>query len=190
MVASQFLRLQQTDPTLWLAWDYVGRLGALAVLASIPAARAVAFQRTRLGIVWWEVVLWTAVIVLADRYVLDSLRGVINAALPGTRLGSYPETAGWLHWIDIIFGIALVAVSEEIVFRRCARHVVEGWLGNGIAMVVATSLLFGAYHWWTGIGNVIVTALIGGLLMMFYQRSKALWPVVLAHYLTDVAYFA
>jgi uncharacterized protein len=32
--------------------------------------------------------------------------------------------------------------------------------------------------------------LIGILLMLFYQRSMALWPVVLAHYLTDVIDFA
>jgi membrane protease YdiL (CAAX protease family) len=54
----------------------------------------------------------------------------------------------------------------------------------------ATSLLFGAYHWWTGIGNIIEAVLVGVLLMLFYRRSAALWPVVLAHYLTDIVDFA
>src|SRR5712672_1907068 len=36
MVASQVVRLQQLDPAAWIAWDYAGRLGALAVLAAIP----------------------------------------------------------------------------------------------------------------------------------------------------------
>ena len=39
MVGSQLLRLQQSDPLVWAACDYAGRLGALAVLAAIPAAR-------------------------------------------------------------------------------------------------------------------------------------------------------
>jgi uncharacterized protein len=57
-------------------------------------------------------------------------------------------------------------------------------LNNGYALLVVTSLLFGAYHWWT------VEALsIGVLLMLFYRRSAALWPVVLAHYLTDIVDF-
>jgi hypothetical protein len=36
-------------------------------------------------------------------------------------LGGYPELHGWLHIFDAIFGLALVAYTEEIVFRRCAR---------------------------------------------------------------------
>jgi hypothetical protein len=47
-----------------------------------------------------------------------------------------------------------------------------------------------AYHWWTGIGNIIEAVLIGVLLMLFYRRSAALWPVVLGHYLTDIVDFA
>jgi hypothetical protein len=31
---------------------------------------------------------------------------------------------------------------------------------------------------------------MGILLMVFYRRSAALWPVVTAHYLTDVVDFA
>jgi hypothetical protein len=49
--------------------------------------------------------------------------------------------------------------------------------------------LFGAYHWWTGIGNIVEAVLIGVLLMLFYRRSGALWPVVLARYLTDIVDF-
>jgi uncharacterized protein len=54
----------------------------------------------------------------------------------------------------------------------------------------AGSILFGAYHWWTGIGNIVEAVLIGVLLMLFYRRSGALWPVVFAHYLTDIVDFA
>jgi membrane protease YdiL (CAAX protease family) len=106
-------------------------------------------------------------------------------------LGGYPEPHGWLHVVDVIFGLALVAYSEELVFRRCARHLFKMYLNDdGRALVVITSLLFGAYHWWTGIGNIIEAVLIGVLLMLFYLRSAALWPVVLGHYLTDIADFA
>jgi hypothetical protein len=31
---------------------------------------------------------------------------------------------------------------------------------------------------------------IYALLMLFYRRSAALWPVVLSHYLTDIVDFA
>jgi uncharacterized protein len=95
-----------------------------------------------------------------------------------------------LHVLDIVLGIALVAYSEEVVFRRCARSLFQKYFSDGLTLVLVTSVLFGSYHWWTGVGNITEAMLIGILLMLFYQRSMALWPVVLAHYLTDVIDFA
>ena len=66
-----------------------------------------------------------------------------HLALPAKVLGGYPETHGWLHIVDVVFGLALVAYSEEIVFRRCARHLFQIYLNDGYALVVVTSLLFG-----------------------------------------------
>jgi uncharacterized protein len=189
MVASQIIRLQQSDPTTWIFWDYAGRLGALAVLGAIPSARIVAFKWERLQIALWEATIWIVGIVLVDHYVCGWIRRTLNAALPATVLGGFPETHGLLHIVDATFGLALVAFSEEIVFRRCARYLFRLYLNDGLAVVVVTSILFGAYHWWTGIGNIVEAVLIGVLLMLFYRRSGALWSVVLAHYLTDVVDF-
>jgi uncharacterized protein len=190
MVLSQIVRLHQSDPTAWIFWDYVGRVGALAALGAIPSARAVAFQRTRIQISYWEAASWICGITLFDHYTCGWIRRTLNAALPATVLGSYPEPHGWLHIFDAVFGLALVAYSEEIVFRRCARHVFQMYLNYSFALVVVTSILFGAYHWWTGIGTIVEAVLVGVLLMLFYRRSAALWPVVLAHYLTDIVDFA
>jgi hypothetical protein len=190
MVASQIVRLHQYDPGTWIFWDYAGRLGGLSVLAIIPSARAVAFRRERLRMALWKVVLWIAGIVAADHYLGGWARRTINTALPATVLGVYPQPSGWLFSVDVVFGLALVAYSEEIVFRRCARHVFQTYVGNSHLLVFVTSLLFGAYHWWTGVGNIVEATMIGVLLMLFLQRSEALWPVVLGHYVTDIVDFA
>jgi uncharacterized protein len=190
MVASQIVRLHQHDPGTWIFWDYAGRLGGLSLLAIIPSARIVAFRRESLRMALWKVVLWIAGIVAADHYLGGWARRAINTALPATMLGVYPQPSGWLYLVDVVFGLALVAYSEEIVFRRCARHVFQTYVGNGHLMVFVTSLLFGAYHWWTGVGNIVEATMIGVLLMLFLQRSAALWPVVLGHYVTDIADFA
>jgi uncharacterized protein len=189
MVLSQIVRLEQSDPATWIVWDYAGRVGALAVLGAIPSARTVAFQWVRLRIAYWKAAAWIVGIVLVDRYVCGWIRRTLNTALPATVLGGYPESHGWLHTVDVVFGLALVAYSEEIVFRRSARHVFQIYLNDGYALVVVTSILFGAYHWWTGLGNIVEAVLIGVLLMLFYRRSAALWPVVLGHYLTDIVDF-
>ena len=73
-----------------------------------------------------------------------------------------------------------------------AAHIIclSSYLGDWHALVVVTSILFAAYHWVDGVGNIIEALIVGVLLMLFYRRSVALWPVVLAHYLTDFVDFA
>ena len=189
--ASQILRLQQPNPESWIFWDYAGRLGALAILAAIPSARAVAFRSERLRIVRWEeVAFWIVGVVLASRLLGVLVGRTINTVFPATVLGTYPRLSGWLYSIDIVFGLALVAYSEEILFRRCARHIFSFYMDDGYALVIITSVLFGAYHWWTGVGNIVAVAMMGVLLMLFVRRSAALWPVVLAHYLIDIIEFS
>jgi len=190
MVAAQIGRLHQHDPGIWILWDYAGRLGALAVLAVIPSARAVAFRWERLKLVLWKVALWIVGIVLADHYLGGWARRTINAILPATALGIYPRPNGWLYFVDVTFGLTLVAYSEEIMFRRCARHIFQNYLGDGYVLVFVTSLLFAAFHWWTGVGNIVEAVLAGVLLMLFFRQSEALWPAVLSHYLSDFADFA
>ena len=187
MVASQVLRLHQHDPGGWLFWDYAGRLGALAVLAAL--AWPVAFRREKLRMPWIQIPLWVLGIVLADHY-LDWIRTTGSHLFPSTVLGDYPLSKGWLHWFDTLLGIGLDTYTEEVVFRRCARNVFKPYVGDGMPMVLLTSLLFGAYHWWSGAGNILAAVLMGVLFMLFYRRSGSLWPVVLSHYLTDVVDFA
>lgn len=190
MLASQIVRLHQHDPTLWILCDYAGRIGALAILAAIPSARAVAFRRERRQTALWKVVLWIVGIVLADYFAGAWVRSTINALFPGTALGGYPALTGWLYGFDLAFGLALVAYNEEVIFRRCARDVFRGYLGDRLVLVLTTSALFGAYHWWTGLGTIAEATFVGALLMLLLRRSGALWPAVVAHYLTDVTAFA
>ena len=113
MVVSQIVRLQQSDPAAWIVWDYAGRLGALAVLSAIPAARTIAFRFEPLRIARWEVTIWIVGIVLADHYLGGWIRRTINGVLPATVLGAYPEVQGWLHVVDIFFGLGLVALVRR-----------------------------------------------------------------------------
>jgi uncharacterized protein len=173
MVASQVLRLHQHDPGGWLFWDYAGRLAGLAVLAA--TARPAAFRREKLRMQWMQIPLWVLGIVLADHYLGGWIRTTGNDLFPSTVLGHYPQPSGWLYWFDTLFGIGLVGYSEEVVFRRCARDVFKPYLGDGSLLVLVTSLLFGAYHWWTGVGNILEAVLMGVLFMLFFA---AVWIAV------------
>ncbi|WP_347339847.1 CPBP family intramembrane glutamic endopeptidase [Bradyrhizobium aeschynomenes] len=190
MIVCQVMRLHQHEAFGWIAFDYAGRLGALAAAAAIPAVRMVALRREQTRISPSETALWVVGLSLAER-LCQPMSAVINGMFPGTVFGSYPRPEGWLNLFDLVVGLALVAVSEEIVFRRCVGHVLRLWLDNNrISIVLVSSILFGVYHWWTGLGNVTTAALVGAGLAVMLQRSVALWPVILAHYLIDLVAFA
>lgn len=186
LVAAEILRLAQPDALAWIVCDYGGRLVALGVLAAVPAARRAAFARERVRLPWWEAALWIAAIVALVRIAGGAAGDYLNGLVPGAVIGHYPAPRGGLFVLDVSFGLALVAYSEEVIFRRCARQVFAAILGDGWAMVVLTAVLFAAYHWWTGAGNMLAALLFGALAMLFYRRAGALAPVVLAHYLCDV----
>ncbi|MDA9548305.1 membrane protein [Bradyrhizobium sp. CCBAU 45321] len=187
--ASQLMRLHQHTAAGWLVWDYAGRIAALAILAVIPAARTVAYRREQRRISFLEIGVWIAGIALLDRFG-QWPQHLINAALPATVIGKYPQPTGWLNVFDLVVGLALVAASEEIIFRRLLRNASQPYVGDGVVAILITSLAFGAYHWWAGIGNILLSATIGILFMVMYRRSGALWPVMLVHYLVDLIAFS
>ncbi len=189
MVASQIARLYQHDAMNWLLLDYAGRLTGLAILAAIPNARSTAFKQIRVRVTWLELAVWIAGIVVFAFYVGHPVMHAIDRAIPGTRLGGAPDPHGMLRWFDMTFGLALVAFHEEIVFRRAARFAFGKVWGDGWRMVVATALVFGAYHWWTGLGNIAYATLFGMVAMLALRRLGAIWPIVLAHYLVDAITF-
>lgn len=190
MLVSEMVRLSQSDPLVWIACDYGGRIIALTVLAAVPAARDVAFSHQEIRIPWWEVVLWIIGLVAFDSVVDHGISDHVNAMFPGTQIGQYPSAHGWLFLIDTFLGLALVAYSEEVIFRRCAFEVLNGLVDDKSATVVITAALFASYHWWTGAGNIVATMLFGVVAMLLYRRAGALLPVVLAHYLCDVFNFS
>jgi membrane protease YdiL (CAAX protease family) len=189
MVASQLIRLQQSEPALWLACDYAGRLSMIAVLAAIPTARQVAFKREQAIFDAGQIAIWIILLVLAEIFLIQLIQAFLTYSFPPWRLGFYPYLQGGLYWFDLTFGLMLVAYSEELLFRRCARFVFGALLGDGWPMMIATSIFFGAYHWWSGIWNAAGAGVAGLFFMIFYKRAGVLWPVVVLHYIIDLVLF-
>ena len=189
MVLSQVVRLYQTTTEGWLIWDYSGRVAALLVLAVIPSARAIAFRRDALRTSWWETALWILAVFAFGPLIAKPFGHFVNVLIPHTQLGTYPDPHGSLLILDTTLGLALVAFHEEIVFRRCARFAFGRRFGNGLGMLLATSLLFASYHWSAGIGNIASNFFFGLLAMTCLKRTGALWPIVVAHYLIDAFLF-
>ena len=177
----------QDSPGSWLAVDYAMRLAALALLALSPV-RAAVFRREALRVTIPQLLL--GLLATGVAVAVTVLIGwTLWRMLPDLRLGQYPTTTGWLYLVDLTFGLALAATHEELVYRRLARLAFNR-LGDGLAMIATTSLLFALFHWWTGISNVLSVALTGVILMLLYRAVGALWPAIVVHYLIDLYFFA
>mgnify|MGYP006281949235 CR=1 FL=1 len=119
----------------------------------------------------------------------------LSMRLPSTAvLAVCPILPGFWRWVDAVGGSALVALSEEGVFRGL-------FLGAFLAgstitrrrefiAVSAGSLLFGLAHWSLGIHAVVATTIWAVIPAYITLRYRSIWPAVVAHYLTDVVAFS
>jgi membrane protease YdiL (CAAX protease family) len=185
MVALQIVRLEQTTPGAWIAVDYALRLLGLTVLFVVTPAREIAFKREPL-LARPEVALaWIAGLVLLHLVVFRELSIWLDAGLDDTKLDHRPMPHGALFWLDVTLRLVLVAIHEEILFRRVARAVLNPLVGNGWWMIAISSIAFGLIHWPHGIGDVAAATLFGVVAMLMYKRLGSLVPVMIAHYVVN-----
>lgn len=95
-----------------------------------------------------------------------------------------------LKSFDLTVGIALVALSEEIVFRGAFVRFWQKFQYSEWSLYVTSGLAFGLLHAHQGLSGIILTAVSGTILMTLYRRTGSLWAPILAHYLLDVILFA
>lgn len=179
------------DPVIYTA-DYVFRVTVLAFCGLSAAGRRAVFHegdpRFRpSGFIYVAVPIF-ALLPTGVYYMF----GVGLEHLTGYEpLFHYPRPQpGALRWLDITFGLALVALSEELVFRRIAKQVLERLLGRGARITLISALLFAAIHWGGGLSAVLVAFVFGIAAMDLYRHDGRLWPVVAAHYFADLLVFA
>ena len=188
MVPAQVFRLYQDDAFPWLMADYAGRLFVLALLFLLPAGRVVFLKEERLQVPFAAALFWIAGLIAV--FTLTGVSNLLSYWLPMGRLGAYPRPEGFLYFLDLTFGLALVAYHEEIVYRRLAAAALGPRCRSGAMLILASATLFGLYHWWTGFGNMIAAALFGAAAMLCYRRTGALWPVIVVHFVLNFIAFA
>ena len=100
-----------------------------------------------------------------------------------------------LHAITVLYFAVTAALVEETVFRALP------WLYimrlpasrfdrfNIPAYVLCSSILFGLVHWENGLHEVLSTFVLGVIACLLYSRIRNIWPLVGAHFLTDVYIF-
>ena len=184
---NDLLFLKATGYGTWLLIDYGSRLLALGIVFALvrrKTSRPDEFGLTgipfRPGLRW--LLLLTAAGLLIDQVGLRFLEQL----LPGTQLASMPKiTNAAVNVFDLTFGLALVALSEEAIFRGYCYSALHDRLSFG-ALMALSAVLFGMIHWSQGLPAVVSTALWGMLPMVSMARTRSIIPAVIAHYITNL----
>jgi uncharacterized protein len=90
-----------------------------------------------------------------------------------------------LRWFDLNFGLLLVAISEELVFRKIMLNMLNNIVKNMTFSVVTSSFVFGLVHWSSGLSAVIAAFLHGFVFAIGYVRSGRLLLCIATHYFID-----
>lgn len=115
----------------------------------------------------------------------------LQSAFGAAQLFRYPVIEDMtLKWLDLTIGLLLVAVAEELVFRRLAWKTLAARGFSTVGIVFWSSLIFGVIHWATGLASVVSAGFTGVILMLLYRYSGRLWPCVLVHWAINFAIFS
>ena len=184
---NDFLFLTAKRYESWLLIDYGSRLLALAIVLVLVLRKissAAEFGLTgislRFGIMWLLLLTVTGLVIdeVGWRF--------LEQHLPHTQLVSMPKIENsFVNIFDLTFGVALVALSEEIVFRGYFHSAFRDRLPPWV-LVALSAVLFGMIHWSQGLHAVISTALWGILPMLAMARTGSVIPAMIAHYITDL----
>lgn len=173
----------------WMAADYGSRILPLLLVWWLVVSGRTNWRA--LGVRWpgwlpmlvWAVAL-SAVGTAIDQWALP----LFDQWLPFGPWSGYPiESGTWLSRIDLSFGLALVAVSEEAVFRSLAQAALARV--QPLTLYLLTAIVFGAVHWSVGPGTCLNAALIGVVFLYGLRVCGSIWPAVVAHFVVNfIAY--
>lgn len=190
---NDFANLYVKNWRWWLFIDYVGvkffPLGFMLWLTCSKKMQAADFGlRTQSRLSGLAVFL---IVTLAGT-VIDQNAYQFIAGLPGyPPLGGMPAIASpFWNWVDLTFGLLMVGICEELVFRGFLYTFITRYTKNRCATILISSVAFGLIHWSLGLHVVLVTTAIGAVFMIAYMKTRSLPAIMLAHFAVNFIDFA
>lgn len=124
--------------------------------------------------------------------IIDQNGYQLIAKLPGySPLGRMPAiTNPFWNWIDLTFGLLLVGIFEELIFRGYMHTFISRYTRSSFAIVVISAVAFGLIHWSLGLHDILITSTIGALFMIVYLRMRSLPAIMLGHFVVNFIDFA
>lgn len=102
----------------------------------------------------------------------------------------FPEiTNPFWNVFDLSIGLLLVAFSEELLLHAYFYTLFKNRF-NDRTLILLSALLFAAIHWSNDLSNIIGVFIWGMIAMKILIKTQSIWPLILAHFLTDFVLYA
>lgn len=190
---NDFANIYIQDWRLWLFIDYVG-VKLFPFLVILWLIKSKQMRPAELGLASQSMPSCFAVFLVAALVstVIDQNGYQLIAELPGyAPLGKIPVITDpvW-NRIDLTFGLLLVGIVEELIFRGFLHAFISRYTENSFAIVAISSVAFGLIHWSFGLHTVLIASVIGAVYMLAYLMTRSLPAIMLAHFVLDFIAFA
>lgn len=190
---NDFANIFITDHTAWIVADYlVAKALPLAVIvwsvnAGVAKWSEYGFKKLPIVMFLYYGLAMSIIGTTMDQYGYDFFKLV----LPSASLGGIPEApqGSALGWFDLHFGLLLVAIVEEMIFRGMAWTALRRAGLNAFTALVVSSAVFGLIHWSLGVAAVVSTGLIGAIFTICVWRTGSILPLIFAHFIVNYVYF-
>jgi membrane protease YdiL (CAAX protease family) len=177
----------QENYAIWLTLDYVGRcVSLLGVMLGFKSG-LIEPLKARTG--WFVSCVVLAGLVSTEWAEQTFIYPILRGNLDYLRMFSIPQiTDANVRWADLIFGCLLVAVSEELVFRRLMFSV----LGSKkfVPVIFLSALIFALVHFTSGVANSINVFIHGVLLGGAFWITRRVSVCIVSHYVIDLKIFS
>lgn len=171
--------------------DYATRVLVLGICLLWPVARHTLVQPSQQAASFYLAFAALVALVVAGRlltrYVEPAFDGIADW---GQFFRFGPIENQTLRWFDLTAGLLLVALSEELVFRKFALAALSTLTGKSSSIILFSAIIFALIHWAGGIVKTLMTFLFGVVYMAVYLKIGRLWPLVAAHWIENWLQFS
>ena len=92
----------------------------------------------------------------------------------------------WFRSIQAVLIAVTAGVTEEIVVRGYAQTRLEQLRAPTAVVLLLPTVLWGMLHVYQGVGAALTIFGLGLMYAWYFQRTRRLWPLILAHILFDM----
>ncbi|NQZ77824.1 MAG: CPBP family intramembrane metalloprotease [Ekhidna sp.] len=140
---------------------------------------------------WFWIIPFAFLVMLLKQYVMQPLTDFMKVGLDLPLKNDYSFFAhlegnqmALAIWIPVVWLAG--GFAEEMVFRGYLLKRISDLIENkkiaDIVAVVVQAVLFGAAHFYSNMGGVLGTAMMGLFFgILFFVFRKSLWPLIIAH---------